>query len=98
MGLRHRIVRIVSTNTLVTPDLTESLYTTGNHQPLKPGIYTVVWPSNIRKPIYNSDAKYIGPFKTVAYARLLVRLCVAEYFLEKRFITGAVQRLEPSLH
>ena len=98
MELRHRIVRVVSTNTLVAPDLTECLYTTGNQQPLKPGIYTVLWPMNVRKPVYNSDAKYIGPFKTVAHARLLVRLCIAEYFLEKRFIVGEAPRLEPRLH
>jgi|GEM_PF-3122929 len=98
MGLRHQIVRVVSGQMLITSDLATNRYETRNRQPLTPGIYTVLWPTYVAMPRYNGEARYVGPFKTVEHAKLLVHLCVAEYFLEKRLIRDVMQSAELLLH
>jgi hypothetical protein len=99
MALHHQIVRVVSGHTLITSDLATNRYETRNRQPLTPGIYTVLWPAYVRMPRYDEEARYVGPFRTVEHAKLLVHLCIAEYFLEKRVTRNVVmQRAELLLH
>jgi hypothetical protein len=84
MELAFEIVKVISATSLIDPESYQCTYQTVDAHPLERAHYVVLWPSGIKAPKYDRNAKYFGPFKSELHARLVFQLCLESYVADPR--------------
>jgi|GEM_PF-2100127 len=72
MGFLNHIVQVLSDKTLIDPESYERAYCTPSGEPLSPGYYIVMWPDDAEVTAYDQAALYIGPYRQILHARIML--------------------------
>lgn len=81
-ALDFEIVRIVNGKYLIDSGSYRHHYQTADARPLGTGHYIVLWASVVTNRGYDGCARFIGPFRSTAHARLLLRRYLEECMLD----------------
>jgi hypothetical protein len=73
------VVRVLDSQTLINAESYQCRYETAQGMPLDPGFYIVVWPTLLKMPTYNGEAKFFGPFGTRTEASAVLQRSLETY-------------------
>ena len=82
--MRHdpQIVHVLDQRRLIDSESYEQLYWTTRSRALATGYYVVSWPDHVLRARFDECARYQGPFRTAAHARIALQRHLGLPYLE----------------